>query len=48
VIEEADDGTSAVTAVQSALEAGLTFDFIFMDFVMVSRIAFYQLWSMLP
>ena len=37
VIEEADDGTSAVSAVQSALEAGLSFDFIFMDFVMVSE-----------
>lgn len=43
VIEEADDGTSAVTAVQSALDAGLTFDFIFMDFVMVSRIGFFGL-----
>ena len=38
VIEEADDGTSAVSAVQSALEAGLSFDFIFMDFVMVSKL----------
>ena len=36
VIEEADDGVTAVSAVQSAMEAGLTFDCIFMDFVMVS------------
>ena len=36
MIEEADDGTSAVSTVQSILDAGSTFDFIFMDFVMVS------------
>ncbi len=36
VIEEADDGVTAVSAVQSAMDAGHTFDCIFMDFVMVS------------
>ena len=40
-IEEADDGTSAVSAVERAAEAGLTFDFIFMDFVMVSVLIMY-------
>ena len=38
VIEEADDGTSAVSAVRRVLAAGLSFDFIFMDFVMVRSV----------
>jgi len=35
-IEEADDGLTAIDAVLALTEQGLRFDFILMDFVMVS------------
>jgi hypothetical protein len=36
VIVEADDGIGAVEAVKAALNSGGTFDFILMDYVMVT------------
>ena len=35
-LQEADDGSTAIDALRSALELGESFDFILMDYTMVS------------